>query len=282
MNFLDLPYLCGASSICADGSRAAKVLGRLSSVFDLGTLSSEPRFPVIATLRDSFEGVPLFTEQGVLDFHFTAPNSAVVSIHEDVGIDGNVFIHGVCGRLLLTAIQALYPAARIALHGALLEEDGAGIVLLGGSGVGKSTALRRHNKHGGTGIADDWLLINDTPQGFVAQVLPTWSRVSHSFNCRFPIAHAVPLKGIGVLERAEGTPPRKASIDELEFYAQIFNASEMLTSLILAHLSREANVAARLSHIRIIDKLMDSCTPFKYFAALDDNPSEILFGGNRE
>ena len=116
----------------------------------------------------------------------------------------------------------------------------------------------------------------------MAQVLPTWSRVSHSFNCRFPIAHAVPLKGIGVLERADGTPPRKASIDELEFYAQIFNASEMLTSLVLAHLPKEINAAARLSHLKVIDRLVQSYTPFKYFSSLDDNPSEILFGGDRK
>ncbi len=276
MKYLDLPYKCGASSICTDGERAAIVLGRLSHSFGLDGLSSEPHHRVYVTLADSFEGTPLFSEQDCLDFHFKETGEAVVTIRQNVDLD-DLFFYGVCGRLLLIGINALYPAKRVALHGALLEENGEGVVLLADSGVGKSTTLKRHRKNGGTGIADDWLLINDTTDGFIAQVLPTWSKVSHYLDSRFPLAHCVPLKGIGVLARADGTPPRKESIDELDFFVQAFNASEALTGLVMRKLPKRFAIPARRSHLNMIDRILQSYTPFKYYASLDDNPSDILF-----
>ena len=276
MVYLNLPYVTGASSICAEGPRAISALERLSIIFGLEGLSDSPQFRVCANIVDSLDASPLFTEDNCLDFHLVGNGTAVIAIHGDADID-KPFFAAACGRLLLTAVQSLNPSERIALHGALLEEDHCGIALLAGSGVGKSTTMKRHNAVCGEGIADDWFLLHDTPSGVAAQVLPTWSRVAHDGHAVFPLKHVVPLKGIGILKRADGTRPRMENIDSLEFYRQAFNSSETLTGLVLRRLPTEYGVAARRHHVGMIDKLLCDFTPFQYFASLDDSPSNILF-----
>ena len=280
-SYLDLPYVCGPSSICAIGVRAIEVLSGLGVMFGLDGARQAPSYPVAVTLTDGLEGEPLFTEREFLDFYIDEEAMPLVSIRKAIDTSSTAFL-SVCGRLLLTSVHEFRPAERIALHGALLEEAGAGIVILADSGVGKSTTLRRHNLNGGCGVSDDWLMVNETHGEFVAQVLPTWSCILRKTATFFPISHTVPLRGIGLVAHADGSVPRTESVDELEFFIHAFNASEVFNRLLLKHLPGKVNKAARLRHIRMIDRLIDAYTQFKYFASLDDNPSAILFRGELE
>ncbi|MBQ7652648.1 MAG: hypothetical protein IJS15_16945 [Victivallales bacterium] len=255
-----------------------ETLRTLGKIFGLDGGARDPSYPVAVTLADCLEKTPLFTEREFLDFHLEEGKRPVVSIRKGTDIRSSAFL-SVCGRFLLTIVHDFQPAGRIALHGALLEENGAGIALLADSGVGKSTTLARHNLNGGCGVADDWLMINDSPDGFVAQVLPTWSCILRKTAAFFPVSHTVPLREIGVVAHADGTRPRKEAMDELQFFVHAFNASEVFSRLLLKHLSGEFCRETRLRHIRMIDRIMESYAPFKYYASLDDNPSEILFKG---
>jgi SynChlorMet cassette protein ScmC len=83
------------------------------------------------------------------------------------------------------------------LHCALVERDGLGILLVGRSGVGKSTACRRLPE-GWNPLCDDLaLVVRLSGGGFAAHPLPTWSAVGPDPEKRtWDINRGVRLAGI--------------------------------------------------------------------------------------
>ena len=70
------------------------------------------------------------------------------------------------------------------LHGALVEHDGRGVLLVGRSGVGKSTACRRLPPRWNA-LGDDLALAVRRPGGgFAVHPLPTWSAVGPDLEKR--------------------------------------------------------------------------------------------------
>ena len=106
---------------------------------------------------------------------------------------------------------ALYPilegAVRdggLPLHAALIERDGAGILIAAASGVGKSTCCHRLPPPW-TVLAEDMTLVVPTADGgWRAHPLPTWSAVKSGtaqWPCR--INESVPVKALFFLIRSE-------------------------------------------------------------------------------
>jgi SynChlorMet cassette protein ScmC len=89
------------------------------------------------------------------------------------------------------------------LHCALVERDGLGILLVGRSGVGKSTACRRLPK-GWSPLCDDLaLVVRMSGGGFAAHPLPTWSAVGPDpENRRWDINRGVRLAAIFFLAQS--------------------------------------------------------------------------------
>jgi SynChlorMet cassette protein ScmC len=105
---------------------------------------------------------------------------------------------------------ALYPvfegAVRdggLPLHAALIECDGAGVLIAAASGVGKSTCCHRLPPHW-TVLAEDMTLVVPTADGgWRAHPLPTWSAVKSGVStwpCR--INESVPLAALFFLVRS--------------------------------------------------------------------------------
>jgi SynChlorMet cassette protein ScmC len=89
------------------------------------------------------------------------------------------------------------------LHCALVERDGRGVLLVGRSGVGKSTACRRLPE-GWNPLCDDLALAVRVPGGgFAAHPLPTWSAVgSDSEKHPWDIQRGVRLSAIFFLAQS--------------------------------------------------------------------------------
>ena len=89
------------------------------------------------------------------------------------------------------------------LHCALVERDGRGILLVGRSGVGKSTACRRLPE-GWRPLCDDLaLVVRLKGGGYAAHPLPTWSAVGPDPGaCAWDISRSVPLAAIFFLAQS--------------------------------------------------------------------------------
>jgi len=96
------------------------------------------------------------------------------------------------------------------LHGALIERDGTGVLLIGSGGTGKSTCSRR--------IPDPWRALADDeaivlPAGgaergsearYLLHPLPTWSDyLLNRSHGSWDVRRTVPLRAFFFLERAE-------------------------------------------------------------------------------
>ncbi len=89
------------------------------------------------------------------------------------------------------------------LHGALVERDGRGVLLVGRSGVGKSTACRRLPPRWNA-LGDDLALAVRRPGGgFAVHPLPTWSAVGPDLEKRaWDINRGVHLSAVFFLTQA--------------------------------------------------------------------------------
>ncbi len=89
------------------------------------------------------------------------------------------------------------------LHGALVERDGRGVLLVGKSGVGKSTACRRLPPQWNA-LGDDLALAVRRPGGgFAVHPLPTWSAVGPDAEKRaWDIKRGVHLSAVFFLTQA--------------------------------------------------------------------------------
>ncbi|MBN2465610.1 SynChlorMet cassette protein ScmC [candidate division WOR-3 bacterium] len=82
------------------------------------------------------------------------------------------------------------------LHGALAECKGAGYVLAGPSGVGKSTASDRLPLPHRSLCDDRTLVVRDSTGQYWAHPWPTWSQLQEGRDSSWPVENAVPLRGM--------------------------------------------------------------------------------------
>lgn len=116
------------------------------------------------------------------------------------------------------------------LHAALVERDGRGVLLVGRSGVGKSTACLRLPRKW-TVLGDDLALaVRKREGGFAVHPLPTWSRVGvGSDGDAWDINRGVDLSAVFFLAQAgvdEAVPAGRAAATVILAHAAetIFNS----------------------------------------------------------
>lgn len=101
---------------------------------------------------------------------------------------------------LLPVFDEVIKAGGLIVHGALLEREGSGVLLLGRSGAGKTTCCQRLPA-GWRVLGDDLALVVKSGTGqFLAHPLPTWSAVDsdcQGWPCR--INESVPLEALFLL-----------------------------------------------------------------------------------
>lgn len=125
--------------------------------------------------------------------------------------------------LLLIGLYAQADGGML-VHGALAEKDGAGVILAGRSGAGKTTASRRFQPPWRS-LCDDTALIMQGPDGvYRAHPWPTWGMVlDGSRNC-WPVGKSVPVRGIFFLDKSES--PSVYRIGDGRSICMLLEASE--------------------------------------------------------
>lgn len=99
------------------------------------------------------------------------------------------------------ALESL-PRGGLLLHGALAEYRGAGYMMAGPSGVGKSTASRRLPSPHRSLCDDRTLVVRDHAGQYWAHPWPTWSLLHSGVSGSWPVEEAVPLHGIFFLSQS--------------------------------------------------------------------------------
>ena len=100
------------------------------------------------------------------------------------------------------ALESL-PRGGLLLHGALAEYKGAGYIMAGPSGVGKSTASRRLPLPHRSLCDDKTLVVRDRTGRYWAHPWPTWSLFHNGRpDGSWPVEDAVPLQGIFFLRQS--------------------------------------------------------------------------------
>ena len=105
---------------------------------------------------------------------------------------------------LLPIYQRVIDSGGIPLHAALIEKDGAGVLLAAPGGSGKSTCCRRLPSPWNVLSDDETLLVLDESGEFIAHPFPTWS--NHILNREprtWKVESHVPVRAIFFLEQAE-------------------------------------------------------------------------------
>jgi len=149
------------------------------------------------------------------------------------------------------------------LHCALVERDGRGVLLVGRSGVGKSTACRRLPPQWNV-LGDDLALAVRGPGGgFAVHPLPTWSAVGPDLEKReWDIKRGVRLAAIFFLTQA----------DEDE----VFPAGRATASVILADAAMTIFRSVRVQEQSLEKKLLGGNAFVNAAAMANSVPSYIL------
>jgi len=100
--------------------------------------------------------------------------------------------------------RALGERGGLPLHAALIKRDGAGVLLIAGTGIGKSTCCRRVEPPWNA-LADDLTVVIPAGDGtYFGHPMPTWSdHISGEWHKTWDVQRGVPLCGVFFLEQAE-------------------------------------------------------------------------------
>jgi len=106
------------------------------------------------------------------------------------------------------ALHAIYPGivhdGGLPLHAALVSREGAGVLLAGGEGAGKSTCCRRMAEMWNVLADDGVLIVPGNTVSYAAHPLPTWSELISGRSQRtYTVEQRVPLSAIFFVEKAD-------------------------------------------------------------------------------
>ena len=128
--------------------------------------------------------------------------------------------------------SASLPRGGLLLHAALAECRGAGFLMAGPSGIGKSTASRRLPLPHRSLCDDRTLVVRDREGRYWAHPWPTWSQLLNGApNASWPVEAPVPLRGIFFL-RKSATTDRVQPIGRTQATALVMESAIDLTRTI--------------------------------------------------
>jgi SynChlorMet cassette protein ScmC len=153
------------------------------------------------------------------------------------------------------------------MHGALAVHDGAGFILAGPSGVGKSTACRRLPSPWVSLSDDNVLVVRDATGRYWAHPWPTWSILRDNGPAEsWPVEQAAPLKALLFLDQSP--------VDRAEPVAVTHAAALVMESVVgLARTvaltpDSDANRAICEKHLRVAWGISAAVPAFRLYLSL--------------
>ena len=195
-------------------------------------------------------------------FHLELQHSGIFLWHLSV----------VCG-----ALAALLRGRKVQLmHCSMLEKSDQALLLLGESGIGKSTSMRRWQESGGEAVADDMVLLEYLEDKIAVHRLPTWSACRIKLEGRvYAYDPPLQLKNVLAITRGEANESVQA-VSNAEYYAQLYRCGFFHYQPIAQNLplTAQKQLAASLRDFTAI--LTERFKPQAFFAHLDGDIRESL------
>jgi SynChlorMet cassette protein ScmC len=155
----------------------------------------------------------------------------------------------------------------ILLHGALAVRDGAGFVLAGPSGIGKSTASRRLPLPWQSLSDDCALVVRDANGLYWAHPWPTWSRLrDRGPAASWPVEQAVPLKALMFL--SQSSSDRAEPVTTTPATAFIMESAYHLARVVAFTPDAGANRAVSAKYLRAARALAATVPAFRLHISL--------------
>ena len=176
------------------------------------------------------------------------------------------------------AIAALLRGQLVQLmHCSMLEQGDKALLLLGESGIGKSTTMRRWQAAGGEAEADDMVLLEYLDRGDVlVHRLPTWSACRESLdNRRYRFDPPLKLDRILAISRDESQENIR-EIPRADFYAQLYRCGFFHYLPLVKPMQREEQMAITEKIRYFTDRLTEKFPPQALFAHLDADINKTL------
>ena len=174
-------------------------------------------------------------------------------------------------------LSAIFRGNKLLLiHGSMLKVSGGALLLLGESGVGKSTTARRFKEAGLHSPADDMILLEYGGDELFVHPLPTWSSCRLGLEGKFfPVNDIYPLREVLCIargkEREEIVPVTFA-----EYFTQIYSSCFFFHREI-AKMFRDQERDMLLNAVRsAADEIVKCFPPRALFAHLDGNIAQTL------
>ena len=193
--------------IAAGDEQASAIVSHLTEAMQLRP-HSEPEYRLLV-LTDGRNVPPNFTPLAhkfsgpVLWDFLPAGGDNTITCVVSPARGGDIMANQLLQLSLVIARQVQFRGGFL-LHGALMEENGRGVILAGPGGVGKTTASRRLPLSWRSLSDDETLVVRDKRGKYWAHPWPTWSNfMSGGQGGIWDVERAVPLKAIFFMEQAQ-------------------------------------------------------------------------------
>lgn len=229
-----------------------------------------PLYGYIADYCKSYitEGVPDF-KVGITrsDIDFEREKSAAEDRKE--GIPVRYFTDEYLETLAVyrKIVEQMLSYDTILFHGSVIAVDGEGYLFTAKSGTGKSTHTGLWREIFGNRavmVNDDKPLLRITKAGVIAYGT-SWNR-KHRLSSNI----SVPLKGIGILERAE-----KNHIIRIDSKEQLRNTYPM----IVQQTHKSSNPKSALKTMELIDRLMEAVPIYRLYCNMESEAAKVAYEG---
>ena len=182
--------------------------------------------------------------------------------------------------ILCAAVAAILRGKKVLIvHCSMLEKASRALLLMGESGIGKSTSMRRWQASGGRGVSDDMVLLEYAEDDrILVHHMPTWSACRVGLeNLYYPFE--VPLELASVLAVTRGKDAEVVDkVSYAEFFAQIYRCC-FYHYLFVAGELPEPEKKLLTSAVREWAEVIAGRFPHRaLFAHLDGNISKSLEG----
>ncbi len=178
---------------------------------------------------------------------------------------------------ICAAASALLRGKNVQLvHCSMLEKDDQALLLLGESGIGKSTSVRRWQEAGNIACADDMVLLEYAEDGILVHRLPTWSACRVQLEGRlYPFDPPLKLKNVLAITRGSDHE-YVGEISRAEFFAQLYRCCFFHYLPIAPNLPKKEQKMLADAIRKSTARLTDEFKPLAFFAHLDGDIAKTL------
>lgn len=171
---------------------------------------------------------------------------------------------------LFPIFEGVQEKGGIPFHAALIERDGAGILIAAYGGTGKTTCCRRIPPPWKPLCDDDTLVVKAGKDDYRAHPFPTWSRyIEGACQDTWDVQRSVPVRALFFLERAEEAEEAAVPLKTWEAAIRASRQESHILNCILLGLAQEECRKLRAAFFRSVADFVTGVPAYVLRAKLD-------------